>query len=263
MTTRELLRCAVPVARYYLRPLRRSLTTFRQCEGRTWNVVLGPVRVCGHDVVLRTPRVADAAEWRAARLRERRRIEPWWASDPRSWAERHTDAAWVTGWLQARQQARAGHAFPLIIEVDGQVAGECGLAWIAPHTATAEMSAWLEAGWGALGVSGVAGGLLLDHATSVLGVQRVIAPIAAGNRAAAWAVVRLGLRKEGRMAGYLEVGGRRLDHDLWAITAEQLPEGGLAEAMRAAAENAPRTRGARVTPAESAGTPAPAPSGSP
>ena len=247
MSTLARIRCAVAIARFYLRPLRRALARARRGDrGRTLDVVLGPVVVRGHEVVLRTPVAGDAAAWRAARLRERRRIEPWWASDPRSWEDRHTDAAWITGMLQDRQEARAGLALPLVIVIDGLLAGECSLAWIAPHTATAEMSAWLESRWAPEGVSGVAAGLMLDHAMSVLGIHRVIAPIAVGNRAAAWAAVRVRMRKEGRMVGYLEVGGHRLDHDLWAVTADRLPEGGLAAAMRASADSAPRSSNVRA-----------------
>jgi ribosomal-protein-alanine N-acetyltransferase len=226
----------VTAARFYLRPLRRTVE--RSVQGstrRTWGVQLGPREVVGHRVVLRSPRIADAAQWREARMRERERIEPWWASSRLTWDERHTDARWVTTVLQARREARAGRALPLVVEIDGHVAGQCGLEWISPHTGVAEMGIWMDSRWAGKGISTVAAGMMVDHALTTLGLHRLTAPISEGNVAAAWGAKRLGMRREGTMASFLEVGGKRRDHHLWAITSDCIPPGGFAEAMLAVA----------------------------
>jgi ribosomal-protein-alanine N-acetyltransferase len=64
------------------------------------------------------------------------------------------------------------------------------------------------------------GMLLADHAFGSLGLRRVTAPVCVDNVAAALAVRHFGMRREGTMESYLDVGGRRKPHDLWAITAE-------------------------------------------
>ena len=238
----------VAVARFYLRPLRRSLD--RAVDGsvrRTWGVVLGPREVAGHRLVLRSPRISDAPQWREARLRERERIEPWWVSSPLSWQERHTDVRWVTSVLQARREARAGRSLPLVVEVDGHVAGQCGLEWISTHTGVAEMGIWMDSRWAGRGMSTVAAGMMVDHAMQNLGVHRLVAPISEGNVAAAWGALRLGMTREGTMASFLQVGGERRDHHLWALTSDHLPAEGLAAAMHALADK-PRARRAKQPP---------------
>ncbi|MCW2722411.1 GNAT family protein [Pseudonocardia sp.] len=238
----------VAVIRYYLRPLRRTLDrTVHPPAGRTWGVRLGPVVVAGHSVVLRSPRVSDADQWRAVRLREQERIEPWWASSPLCWEDRHTEARWVTSVLQARREGRAGLSLPLVVEVDGRLAGQCGLEWIAPHTGTAEMGIWMDSRWASTGISGIAAGMMVDHAMNRLGLHRLIAPISEGNLAAAWGAEHLGMRREGVMAGYLDVGGERRDHHLWAITADRVPPGGVTGAMLSAAA-APRATRRNLPP---------------
>ena len=51
-----------------------------------------------------------------------------------------------------------------------------------------------------------------------VGVQRITAPVCPGNEAAARTMRRAGTIREATMASFLDVGGRRRDHDLWAIT---------------------------------------------
>lgn len=234
------------IARYHLRPVRRGVRRLRSREAdRTWGVRLGPVPVNEHRVVLRSPRFDDAEAWGRIRLAERERIAPWWASSDDTWDERHSAAGWITQVLQMRARARAGLALPLVFEVDGLLAGQCSLEWIMPHMATAELSAWMDPVWARTGVSGVGAGMIVDYAVGTLGIRRLIAPIAVGNTAAMWAVRRMGMRCEGTMESYLDVGGERRDHQLWALTAERVPAGGLTAAMRTAAERSAARRAAR------------------
>jgi RimJ/RimL family protein N-acetyltransferase len=219
-------------ARFYLRPVRRALEDARhRAVRRTWGVRLGPQPVLGHEIVLRSPRVGDAGQWREVRTRERERIEPWWASSPLGWEQRHADAQWVSDLLQARREARAGRALPLVVEIDGQLAGQCNLEWIAPHTSTAEMGIWMDSRWARRGFSPVAAAMMVDYAIFDLGLHRLIAPIGTGNAAAAAGARKLGMRLEGTMSGFLDVGGVRRDHELWALTPACVPEGGLTAAM--------------------------------
>jgi RimJ/RimL family protein N-acetyltransferase len=217
-------------SRFYLRPVRRAFDQAHD-PGRTWQVRLGPQPVLGHRIVLRSPRLRDADQWRAVRTRERERIEPWWVSSDLSWEQRHTTAQWTRDVLQFRREARAGRALPLVVEIDGQLGGQCNLEWIAPHTATAEMGIWMDSRWARQGLSAVGAGMMVDYAMTVLGLQRLIAPIGEGNVVAAAGARRIGMRLEGTMAGFLDVGGVRRNHDLWAFTAECLPAGGLTAAM--------------------------------
>ncbi|HEX2301010.1 MAG TPA: GNAT family protein [Pseudonocardiaceae bacterium] len=215
------------VARFYLRPVRRTLTARNRSAPATWRVRLGPVEVGERQVVLRSPQLSDGTDWCAIRLAERERIEPWWVSSPLSWEQRHTEAAWVSSWLGARRAARGGRALPLVVEVDGRLAGQCGLEWIDPFTGSGELGIWMDSRIGRGGFGVIATALVLDHAFGVLGMNRITAPICVGNAAPRNGCRRLGMVCEGTMASFLHVGGRRRDHDLWAITADRIPPGGL------------------------------------
>lgn len=235
------------VTRYYLRPVRRAATRLRHREvRRTWGVRLGPLEVVGNRVVLRSPRLDDGPAWRASRLADRHRITPWWASSDDGWEDRHSDAAWITSVLQVRGRARAGLALPLVFEVDGELAGQCSLEWIAPHTATAELSVWLDTRWARSGVSGVGAAMVVDYAVGTLRLRRLVAPIAVGNTAAAWGARRIGMRCEGTMESYLDVAGERRDHQLWALTSDRVPTGGLTPVMLEAARRRAALRAKRA-----------------
>ncbi|MPZ64402.1 MAG: GNAT family N-acetyltransferase [Pseudonocardiaceae bacterium] len=220
----------------------------RTSDSRTWGGRLGPVDVAGHQLILRSPRLGDAAQWREVRLREQAHIERWWTTSPLSWAERHTDVQWVSYVLEARRQARAKRALPLVIELDGQLAGQCNLEGIDPVAGIGEMGIWMDSTWARQRVATVAAGLVVDHAVTELGLHRITAPICEGNIAAAWGARRLGMLREGVMEGFLNVGGARQNHHLWAITANRIPPGGLASAMLEAASRVHRRQPASVSP---------------
>lgn len=217
----------VAVGRFYLRPVRRALSGGARRVPGCWAVRLGPTDVSGRQVVLRSPRMSDGPRWRAIRLADRERIEPWWVSSTLSWQDRHTEAAWVSSWLTARRAARAGQALPLAVEVDGRFAGQCGLDRIDRFTATGELGVWLDSGLGGRGLGAVVVAVLADYALGVLGLRRITAPVATDNDAAARTMRRAGLVREGTMASFLDVGGAPRDHDRWAIVADRMPIGGL------------------------------------
>lgn len=238
------LSVAVAAVRFHLRPVRRGMNAalgVGRARGRTWNVRIGPIPVAGHELLLRTPRLADGPNWREARIRERDYIEPWWVTSDQSWAERHTIAVWTSTLLNGRRQALQEAAMPLVVVVDGRVAGECNLEWVDMSTGMAELGCWFDSqvpDRARIGLT--AGRMVLEYGFTELGLHRIVAPICVGNGAAAWAAARIGMSPEGRMAQYLNVGGRRQDHTLWAATADRRTNG-VPPAPRTADEGAPAT----------------------
>ena len=122
--------------------------------------------------------------------------------------------------LKARRDARAGRALSLVIEVNGMFAGQLVLERIDWWTCSAEVGVWLDSELLGRGIVLATGKLLARYAFEGLGLRRVTAPVCVENLPAARAVKLFGMRREGTMASYLDVGGRRKDHDLWAITSE-------------------------------------------
>lgn len=214
------------VARYYasrvLRPLVTSLRTPRRVTlvGRTSG---------GEPVILRPPRLSDASTWRAIRIADRSAIEPFWLTDVRSWDVRHSERVWIHEWLWSRSEAKAGRIVRTVIEVGGRFAGQCDL-WIQPHDERGELSIWVDSRLAGRGIGAAAGRLILGYAFDELNLARVIAPIDVDNANSSRLVHRIGLVREGTMVSYLSVGGRRRDHDLWAVSAqawEQYPSAEL------------------------------------
>lgn len=248
------------MARFHLRPARRALDRVRYGSPgrRTWDLQLGPVEACGHTALLRSPRISDASTWREVRLREQRRLEPWWVTSNLTWEERHTEAAWVSSLLHSRQAAKAGVAMPLVVEMDGMLAGQFNLERIEPHTGNAELGIWMDSrALANTGLAAVAAALLFDYAILELGLHRLTAPIADGNRAAVWGAQRFGMTHEGVMRNFLDVGGARTDHHLWALTADRMPPGGMTKRMlEIAVTHRPPHRHEPGRPGESASEPA-------
>ncbi len=203
--------------RLYSRPVRHSLRAYRSGRSELW---LGPVTRGGHVVALRSPRFSDAAPWRTIRLRDQHLIEPFWLSSTQSWAERHTELTWAEEVLSARRNARAGRSLSLVIDVDGGFAGQFDLTRIDSGAQSAEIGAWLDSTLAGRCIVRAAGALIADHAFGSMGLRRISAPVCVDNVAAALAAMHCGMRREGTMASYLDVGGQRKPHDLWAVTAE-------------------------------------------
>ncbi|GAY12251.1 GNAT family N-acetyltransferase [Pseudonocardia sp. N23] len=226
------VRVAAEVARFHLRPLRRAAGRAVRRESRSlWGATAGPMHLGGHAVLLRRPRLDDAEQWRAVRLREQARIERFWATAGTPWDARHSVESWVSTVLMMRGLARAGRALPFVAEVDGRFAGEVVFTAIDRGTGTTEAGVWFDPALLRTGVFELAPAMGFDHVADELGLRRITAPIATTNLAAGRAARRLGFRPEMRVPGYMDVGGERRDHDLYALTTDDRPEGGFAAAV--------------------------------
>ncbi|WP_299570195.1 GNAT family protein [uncultured Williamsia sp.] len=191
-------------------------------------VVLGPVVAAGHTVVVRPARFDDHPRWREIRLRDRAMIEPFWARSPLTWDARHRRNEWVREVLASRRHMASGRALPCVIEVDGDLVGQCALTAVDISTATAELGVWIDSRLARSGVATVAVGMLVDHAFRRMGIRRVVAPAATDNVAAARASARAGFHREATLAGWAPTGGHDVvAHDLWVLDHDDLGPGGL------------------------------------
>ncbi|NUS43132.1 MAG: GNAT family N-acetyltransferase [Mycobacteriaceae bacterium] len=188
--------------------------------------MLGPQPIGPSRVRLRPPRIDDFAYWRRIRLRDRTLIEPFWVSSELDWSARHTEKRWVRECLERWTQARARRELAMVIEVDGRFAGQCTLAAIDADSGQAELGVWVDAKESHRGIGVLAVAMLLDFAFGQLGLARVTAPISPDNRRAARSAELLGLVREAVMAEYFDAGGRRADHELWAVVRADVPADG-------------------------------------
>jgi RimJ/RimL family protein N-acetyltransferase len=174
----------------------------------------------GLNVVLRTPRVRDASEWRRVRLLNQAAIEPIWGYSDISWADRHRPNDWIRECIDARRRMRHGACVHTVVEVDGEFAGQCD-AWLERYHQRGEIGVWIDSKWSGQRVGTSALGLLVDYLFAEVGLERVTAPIAPGNVPIVQLTKRLGFVHEGLMRSYLTVGKGRCDHDLYSQTRQE------------------------------------------
>lgn len=179
--------------------------------------VLAEWEIDGHMLELRIPRHADHRSWRAARLANQAQIEPHWDPQDRSWAQRHGLGDFVDHVKEAARGRRSHGALINVLVRDGEVMGEMSLAWIHHESRSAEVSVWLDRRVGERQITDSAFAALTDFAFHGLDLVRLAAPVSVHNPAAQSAVDRVGFGLEGVMRWYRNVGGERIDHQLWSL----------------------------------------------
>lgn len=200
-------------------------------------VTLGPVQYGGHQVVVRDTRLSDFERWRDIRLRDQQYLEPFWVTSQLSWQDRHTEAWWIREWLRQRQARLRGHSLPMTVEIDGEFAGQCNFDPITWANRSAEMGIWLDSRLARSGVGLIIGALVVDYGLGVLGLNRITAPACVDNKRASIAASRGGMSLEATMRAAYDVGGALRDHELWAATTSNRPDGGFVAAMYRAHPN--------------------------
>lgn len=182
-------------------------------------------------VRLRPVRLRDAAQWSRIRLADRAHLEPWEPTTGVDWETRHALSSWPAVCSGLRGEARRGRMLPLVIELDGQFAGQLTIGNV---THGALRSAWIGY-WVARSVTGggiatAAVALGIDHAFGPVMLHRLEATVRPENVASRAVLRKAGFREEGLLRRYLEVDGAWRDHLLVAITVEEL-NGSAASAL--------------------------------
>lgn len=193
-----------------------------------WPATVGSLRVPAGLVSLRPVRLRDGAAWSVIRIRDERHLAPWEPSLPGAWVARHSPLEWPGRWLALRGSARRGAALPFVISLDGRLAGQVMIGNIVREPLlSAYVGYWCDAAVTGRGVATAAVALAVDHCFGPVGLHRVEATVRPENAASLRVLDKLGFRREGLLRRYLEVDGAWRDHVCLAMTAEEVPPGGL------------------------------------
>jgi [ribosomal protein S5]-alanine N-acetyltransferase len=193
--------------------------------------VTWPVRLAAGSVGLRPLRQRDAGAWRQLRLSNATWLAPWepTASQP---------GAVGMGFSQLvrslTRDARAGRGLPFALTVDGDLVGQLsvsGITWGALRGA--HIGYWIAEEMAGLGIVPTAVALASDYCFAELQLHRVEINIRPENLASLRVVEKLGFREEGVRQRFLHIDGAWRDHRSFALTAEEVPVGGLLAAWRA------------------------------
>ncbi|MFE5731977.1 GNAT family N-acetyltransferase [Streptomyces sp. NPDC056528] len=187
-----------------------------------------PAVLVDGEVVLRPIRMRDHAVWREVNRRNREWLRPWEATVPppppgAPAAQRPTYRQMVR---HLRAEANAGRMLPFVIEYQGRLAGQltvAGITW--GSMCSGHVGYWVDGAVAGRGVMPTAVALAVDHCFRTVGLHRVEVCIRPENGPSRRVVEKLGFREEGLRPRYLHIDGAWRDHLVFALTAEEVPEG--------------------------------------
>ncbi|TDC60281.1 GNAT family N-acetyltransferase, partial [Streptomyces hainanensis] len=125
-----------------------------------------------------------------------------------------------------RNEAQAGRMLPFVVTHRGRLVGQltvAGITW--GSMCSGHIGYWIDRAAAGRGVMPTAVALATDHCFLGLGLHRVEICIRPENAPSRRVVEKLGFREEGMRPRYLHIDGAWRDHLVFALTAEEVPEG--------------------------------------
>lgn len=125
-----------------------------------------------------------------------------------------------------RRQGKEGKALPFALTYEDEMVGQVtvtGITWGSARWA--QIGYWIDKGHAGKGIMPIAVALAGDHCLNTLGLHRLEIAIRPENLASVRVVEKLGFPLIGTAPRYLHINGQWRDHLLFAITAEDVPEG--------------------------------------
>ncbi|HVQ18613.1 MAG TPA: GNAT family protein [Actinomycetes bacterium] len=177
-------------------------------------------------VGLRPIRRRDRNAWRDVRRRNAEWLRPWEATQPDPSAPSPTFGGMVH---TLRSEARAGRVLPFIVTYDGRLAGQLTVGGITYGSLRGgHVGYWVDQALAGRGVIPTGVALAADHAFGVLHLHRLEISMRPENHASRRVAEKLGFRFEGTRPAFLHIDGEWRDHLVYALHAEEVPEGLLA-----------------------------------
>lgn len=195
------------------------------------------------DIQLRPVRKSDRRAWEVVRDRNREWCGPWDPTRPPGSSDGPRSYREMVGALA--RLARLGEALPWFIWYrvepgEHTLAGQITVSSIILGSArTAAIGYWIDQRWAGRGLMPTAVAMASDYCFQHLGLHRIEIAIRPENAKSLRVVEKLGYRYEGRRERYLHIDGDWRDHDVFVLTAEELPAGGLVRRYAASREPSP------------------------
>jgi len=190
-----------------------------------------PVTVQHGNVKLAPLRYVHRRQWYEVRQRNTDWLAPWEATDP---SGRPTPTTYGSMIRAYNRDGAAAVSYPWAIffqddhENKSQLVGQLIAApvlWGAMRSTT--LGYWIDRDRAGQNIVPTAVALACDYLLTRVGLHRIEINIVPDNRASLRVVEKLGLRSEGIREDYIHINGRWRDHESFAITASELPAGGL------------------------------------
>lgn len=170
----------------------------------------------------------DASRWSELRRANAGWLREWESTRPPKSGER-AQVSYRSLIRDLRRQARQERALPFVVTYDGLMVGQLTVTGITRGSAQwAQVGYWIAKSHAGRGIVPVAVALAGDHCFGALGLHRLEIAIRPENVASLRIVEKLGFASIGMAPRYLHINGDWRDHLLFALSAEDVPEGLLA-----------------------------------
>jgi ribosomal-protein-alanine N-acetyltransferase len=190
-----------------------------------------PVTLRHGPVILAPLRHRDRAAWERVRRENASWLRPWEATlPPGSQIGPSTYAGLVRS---VTRQAREGRMLPWLVFYDDasnrakpRLAGQLTVSGIVGGSASwGQIGYWIDQRLAGRGIIPTAVALAVDYCFQVMALHRVEIAIRPENTKSLRVVAKLGFRPEGLRPRYLHIDGDWRDHLVFALNAEEVPEG--------------------------------------
>ncbi|WP_114560402.1 GNAT family N-acetyltransferase [Desertihabitans aurantiacus] len=193
-----------------------------------WPVTLEHDQPDGTRVHLRPIRRRDRSGWTEVREYNQAWLRPWEATLPPGSPPGPSTFAALVRLLS--EQARHGRALPWLIHLTEQgstrVVGQLTVSGIVGGSAAwGQVGYWVDQRVAGRGIVPTAVAMAVDHCFASLEMHRIEIAIRPENAASLRVVAKLGFRPEGLRPRYLHIDGDWRDHLVFALNAEEVPEG--------------------------------------
>ena len=190
-----------------------------------------PVTLQQGPVVLAPLRQRDSGAWERVRRENSEWLRPWEATLPPGSAPGPATFAGLVRTLS--RQAREGRMLPWLVWYEaggdrsrGQLAGQLTVSGIVGGSASwGQIGYWVDQRLAGRGIIPTAVALAVDYCFRSMGLHRVEIAIRPENVRSLRVVAKLGFRPEGLRPRYLHIDGDWRDHLVFALNAEEVPEG--------------------------------------
>lgn len=176
------------------------------------------------NVAIRLVRPRDARLIQQELLSNRAWLRPWEATSP----DAPVSFDMRAGVRRLLQQYRDGTGVPLVMEADGELAGQLNVWGIARGSlASATIGYWVSERFAGRGITTTSVALATDVCFDEMRLHRMEICIRPENHASLRVVEKLGFRYEGLRRRFIHIDGDWRDHYAFALTREDVPEGVL------------------------------------
>ena len=173
---------------------------------------------------IRLVRARDARPLQAELLANRAWLRPWEATSP----DGPVSFDMRLSIRRLLQQYRDGGGVPLVMEYDGEIAGQLNVWGLARGSlSSATIGYWVGERFAGRGITPTSVALATDLCFQELRLHRMEICIRPENLASLRVVEKLGFRYEGLRRRYIHIDGDWRDHYAFALVREEVPEGVL------------------------------------